>query len=80
MCSLSEIPFGEDSGRIETSQTDVQFGSIDCFLYDRIFAGKVSEQTLIWYVLNVVNNCKNLFISSCILMLRFFFTIYYMCQ
>ena len=54
MCSLSEIPFGEDSGRIETRQTDVQFGSIDCFLYDRIFAGKVSEQTLIWYVLNVV--------------------------
>ena len=29
----SEIPFGEDSFRIETSQIDLQFGSIDYFLF-----------------------------------------------
>ena len=30
----SEIPFGEASSRIGTSQNDLQFGSIDYFLYD----------------------------------------------
>ena len=36
----SEIPFGEDSSRIEISQIDLQFGSIDCFLYGTTFYWK----------------------------------------
>ena len=45
----------------ETSQIDVRFGSIDCFLYDTTFTEKISEQALICYNLNIENNCKNLF-------------------
>ena len=34
---FSEIPFGEDSCHIETSQIDLQFGLIDSFLFDTTF-------------------------------------------
>ena len=47
----------------------------------RLFTGKISEQILTCYVLNIVNNCKKLFIFSRIFMFfSFFFTIYYMSQ
>ena len=39
----------------------------------RLFAEKISVQALICYVLNIVNNCKNSFIFSCIFMFCFFF-------
>ena len=46
----SEIPFGEDSCHLKTSQIDLQFGSSD-FLLKNLYA-----------VLNIVNNGKYLFI------------------
>ena len=49
------------------------------FCMIRLFTGKISEQILTCYVLNIVNNCKKLFIFSRIFMFfSFFFTIYYM--
>ena len=48
----SEIPFGEDSCHLKTSQIDLQFGSSD-FLLKNLYA-----------VLNIVNNSKYLFIYS----------------
>ena len=41
LCAVcSEIPFGEGSCRAETSQIDLQLGSIHCFLYDTTFYWK----------------------------------------
>ena len=36
------------------------------FCMIRLFNEKMSQQTLIRYVLNIVNNCKNVFVFSCI--------------
>ena len=54
MCSF----FFEDSYHMRTSQIDLQFGSIRCFLYDATFYWKISDKNLVCYDLNIVNNCK----------------------
>ena len=45
------------------------------FCMMRLFTDKISEQTLICYVLNIVNNCKNLFIFPC----SFYFLLFTLC-
>ena len=59
--------------RVVQSQIDLQFGSIDCFLYDTSFYLKISEQTLICYILNIVNNCKKF-----IYFFLYFYVFYYL--
>ena len=54
MCCLFGNTFRWRSCRVETSQIDLQF--------KRLFTEKISEQTFICYVLNIVNNGKCLFI------------------
>ena len=41
----------------------------------RLFTEKISEQILLCYVLNIVNNCKNVFFFSC----SFYFLLFIVC-
>ena len=60
LCAVcSVIPFGEDSSRLFVFCLFVFFVCMK-----RIFTKKILEQALICYVLNVVNNYRNLFIFS----------------
>ena len=54
---------------VETSQIDLQF--------KRLFTEKISEQTFICYVLNIVNNGKNLLIYLVIISYFFYYLLYF---